>query len=186
MISVLLNIFDSRPSLLSLIKLMIEREVAQTGTFSSLENDSFLTPTKIPRRTCSEEIQRVLDSSRPLRDCMDIITLEVSFSLFSAPWLPCQLEPHTKSIRRRQWAKMFPRIKRISNMLLLTSFRSSRHRFPPFQGEKYSLVKMLKSDLIVLGCWQDVPRNLCPYRACCVGLKKSRQRHHFFYHFFWL
>ena len=33
MISVLLNIFDSRPSLLSLIKLMIEREVAQTGTF---------------------------------------------------------------------------------------------------------------------------------------------------------
>jgi len=33
MISVLLNIFDSRSSLLSLIKLMIEREVAQTGTF---------------------------------------------------------------------------------------------------------------------------------------------------------
>jgi neurofibromin 1 len=32
MISVLLNIFDSRASLLSLIKLMIEREVAQTGT----------------------------------------------------------------------------------------------------------------------------------------------------------
>lgn len=31
MISVLLNIFDSRTSLLSLIKLMIEREVAQTG-----------------------------------------------------------------------------------------------------------------------------------------------------------
>lgn len=31
MISVLLNIFDSRPSLMNLIKLMIEREVAQTG-----------------------------------------------------------------------------------------------------------------------------------------------------------
>ena len=31
MISVLLNIFDSRSSLLNLIKLMIEREVAQTG-----------------------------------------------------------------------------------------------------------------------------------------------------------
>ena len=33
MISVLLNIFDSRASLLSLIKLMIEREVSQTGAF---------------------------------------------------------------------------------------------------------------------------------------------------------
>ena len=31
MISVLLNIFDTRESLLSLIKLMIDREVAQTG-----------------------------------------------------------------------------------------------------------------------------------------------------------
>lgn len=31
MISVLLNIFDTRASLLSLIKLMIDREVAQTG-----------------------------------------------------------------------------------------------------------------------------------------------------------
>lgn len=32
MISVLLNIFDTRTSLMTLIKHMIEREVAQTGT----------------------------------------------------------------------------------------------------------------------------------------------------------
>jgi hypothetical protein len=32
MISVLLNIFDSRTSLIALIKHMIEREVAQTGS----------------------------------------------------------------------------------------------------------------------------------------------------------
>ena len=31
LVSVLLNIFDSRASLISLMKVMIEREVAQTG-----------------------------------------------------------------------------------------------------------------------------------------------------------
>ena len=35
MIAVLLNVFDSRTSLLGLIKLMIEREVAQTGILFS-------------------------------------------------------------------------------------------------------------------------------------------------------
>lgn len=34
MISVLLNIFDTRTSLMNLMKLMIEREVAQTGVVS--------------------------------------------------------------------------------------------------------------------------------------------------------
>jgi hypothetical protein len=36
MISVLLNIFNNRGSLLSLIKLIIEREVSGTGTFDQL------------------------------------------------------------------------------------------------------------------------------------------------------
>lgn len=36
MISVLLNIFDSRSSLLKLIRLMIDREVAQTGAYKQI------------------------------------------------------------------------------------------------------------------------------------------------------
>jgi neurofibromin 1 len=35
-ISVLLNLFDTRPSLMSLLKLMIDREIAHTGMGSML------------------------------------------------------------------------------------------------------------------------------------------------------
>lgn len=178
MISVLLNIFDSRASLLSLIKLMIEREVAQTGTLSSLKKVSFLTLTQIPRRACSEGIQRACDSSQPLQNFMAIITWEVWFSLFSTPWSACRLERHTKLILRKQWVKTLLRIKRILKSWPRTSFRSSRHRFLPFQGEKIFLVKMTwtQRPWWLAGCsarFVPISRMLC-------RSKKSPQRQRIF------
>jgi neurofibromin 1 len=43
MIAVLLNVFDSRTSLLGLIKVMIEREIAQTGILFIIKAELFLT-----------------------------------------------------------------------------------------------------------------------------------------------
>jgi hypothetical protein len=43
MISVLLNLFDARPSLMNLLKLMIDREIAHTGisfTLTSLQDNT--------------------------------------------------------------------------------------------------------------------------------------------------
>jgi hypothetical protein len=65
MISVLLNVFDTRASLLTLIKLMIEREVSHTGigAMSLYRMDSL--SSQIPRPICSEAIQLALDFYLP-------------------------------------------------------------------------------------------------------------------------
>jgi len=74
LISVLLNVFDTRASLLTLIKLMIEREVSHTGIeyVSMFYINSFTWQTLRP--TCSEAIRLALDSCLPSQRSTAITT----------------------------------------------------------------------------------------------------------------
>lgn len=81
MISVLLNIFNDRTSLLNLIKLMIDREVAQTGVFTITESRMLLNNFQKTKWLSSEATLPVPGSCPPLLDYTVINTCEVWLSL---------------------------------------------------------------------------------------------------------
>ena len=84
--AVLLNLFDTRSSLMNLLKTMIDNEIQKTGTVPRIKHlrgkDSRLRQTATLR--CSAVIRRVPVSSLPLRGCMATTTSGRSSFLLSS------------------------------------------------------------------------------------------------------
>jgi hypothetical protein len=134
MISVLLNLFDTRGTLMTLLKHMIDREISHTGKLTSFTLETSRSNRLLQRTKphYSVVILRVPDFSLLSRKCMAMHTsAALSFPL-SRAWRHCHPAKATNWIPtnltsgRRKLLKIW----RMSSSSLLLSWRSSP---PPSQ-----------------------------------------------------
>jgi hypothetical protein len=137
MISVMLNLFDTRGSLMTLLKHMIDREVAHTGVpLFNLFSDTTLTCLpQTAKPHYSEAILRAPDFCPPLLKCMDMHIFVVLSSHSSRAWRRYRLAmvmnsiPKNRTLEKQKLLKIL----KMSSLLLLRSSRSSllpSQRFP--------------------------------------------------------